>query len=105
MNWIEFTKLELESISRGAVFCFPAKHPFESKVHFMLIEEPESDSGFKFICSSGYHSGQTEVFLPQEATATSGGIDKKWLIDNWTKWVYPETPIEMVQFIEHYSAE
>jgi Immunity protein 45 len=104
MNWIEFLKLEQENIFRGAVFCFPAEHPFESIVHFMLIEETEADSGFKFICSTGYHSGQTEVFLPVEAKGTNGGINRKWLQDNWNNWVYQNASVEAVKYIENYLA-
>ncbi|MCE9686430.1 immunity 45 family protein [Shewanella sp. AS16] len=105
MNWINFLQVDQRAIYRGAVFCFPAEHPFEDTVHFMLIEEPESDSGYKFICSTGYHAGQTEVLLPKVAKDSNGGINLKWLQDNWCKWVYSKTPVEEVTYLESYSAE
>ena len=105
MDWVKFSTLEDEELYRGAVFCFPAEHPFESKVHFMLIEEPESLSGYKFICSTGYHSGATEVFLPEEAEGTDGGINTKWLKENWNKWVYQKVSIDMIEYLENYVAE
>jgi hypothetical protein len=104
MNWTNFSSLKQVSLFKGSVFCFPAEHPFESTVHFMLIEEPESDSGFKFICSTGYHAGQTEVLLPNEAKSTDGGINRKWLQENWNKWVYPNVSIDDVEYIENYIA-
>lgn len=105
MNWIPLIDLDEEVLFRGAVFSFPAKAPFESRVHFMLIEEPESDSGYKMICSTGFHAGQTEVFLPEEAKGDNSGISLNWLILNWTKWIYSHTAVENVLYKESYTAD
>lgn len=45
----------------------------------MIIEESESPTSYKLICSSGYHSGQTELVFPAEAAHKKGGISATWL--------------------------
>ena len=35
------------------------------------------------------------VLFPEEANP-DGGISTKWLITNWTKWVWPESDVNSV---------
>ncbi|MFR2082029.1 MAG: Imm45 family immunity protein [[Eubacterium] siraeum] len=74
----------------GTVFRFPAKHPFESTVDFMLVDYPDTESRFAIYCVSGYHAGQLERLLPQEARGPAGtlSISARWMAENWTKWIY-----------------
>lgn len=102
MNWIRFEEIDEERMYRGVVFRFPAKHPFEKIVDFMIIEEHESPTGFKLICSTGYHAGQTELVFPAEAKHEEGGISVNWVKLNWQKWVYPECNLCEVMYLENY---
>lgn len=104
MQWAPLTQCGEERFFRGVVFRFPAKHPFESIVDFMLIEDHDAPALFKLICSTGYHAGQTELALPLEAKHPAGGISVSWLRDNWKKWVYPECEAHEVNFIKNYGA-
>ena len=72
------------------MFRFPASYPFEDVVDFMIIEDHHSASGYKLICSTGYHAGQTELMLPAEAQSEGGAISVSWVQQNWKKWIYPE---------------
>jgi hypothetical protein len=104
MNWHPLTTCENNSFGRGVVFRFPAKYPFEKIVDFMIIEDHESPTSYKLICSSGYHSGQTELVFPAEAVHKAGGISAAWLKSNWSLWVYPECEATSVKYIECYPS-
>ncbi|WP_376784898.1 Imm45 family immunity protein [Stutzerimonas nitrititolerans] len=104
MNWRPLISCESGSFWRGVVFRFPAKHPFEDIVDFMIIEERESPTAFKLICSFGYHSGQTELVFPAEAKHECGGVSVAWLVENWTKWIYPGCGVESVKYVDCYPS-
>ncbi len=84
------------------MFRFPAKDSFEEVVVFMIIEDHGSPTAFKRICSSGYHSGQTELIFSTEAKHESGGLSVAWLIENWAKWIYPNGCVENVKYANCY---
>jgi hypothetical protein len=102
MKWKSLLSTEEAQLWRGVVFRFPAQYPFEEVVDFMIIEDHDSESFYKIICSSGYHSGQTEVILPVEAKHGSGGISVDWIKKNWSKWIYPECSIDKVKYFDQY---
>lgn len=102
MNWKTLISSNEIRFGRGVVFRFTAQYPFEEIVDFMMIEDHESESFYKIICSSGYHSGQTEVVLPKESEHSTGGISVAWLQKNWNEWIYPHCPLEKVKYIERY---
>ena len=102
MNWNRLEDCSDVNFWRGVVFRFPANKPFEQVVDFMMIEDLDSDSGYKLICSSGYHAGQTELVLPKESSHKEGGISVSWLKENWKKWVYPECELAQVKYLTNY---
>ncbi|MBF8164060.1 Imm45 family immunity protein [Ectopseudomonas hydrolytica] len=79
MNWRPFANCKEKSFGRGVVFRFPAKAPFEKIVDFMIIEEHDSPTFYKLICSSGHHAGQTELVFPAEAKHETGAVSVAWL--------------------------
>ena len=85
----------------GTVFRFPAKYPFESTVDFMLVDYPDTESCFAIYCVSGYHAGKLELLLPQEARGPAGtiSISTRWMVENWTKWIYSECLASDVEVI------
>ena len=107
MEWNNLIELDEEYIGRGTIFRFPAVYPFDSVVDFMLFLDPYSDSGFSLVCVTGYKSGHHEGMLPEEALAEGEviAISKNWLIENWTKWVYPETQPSEVRVASAYPQE
>ena len=104
MNWRSLTTCGKDLFGRGVVFRFPAKQPFEKVVDFMIIEEHDSPTFYKIICSSGYHAGQTELVFPAEAKHESGGISVDWLKKNWSLWVYPECELANVNYVDCYPS-
>lgn len=104
MNWRALLEANEGQLWRGVVFRFPAQYPFEPIADFMIIEDRESASFYKIICSSGYHAGQTEVVLPSEAKHEQGGISVEWVKNNWSTWIYSECPIERVKYIDQYPS-
>ena len=97
MKLVRLLDAENVGFGRGWIFrCNKAEYPYEDKVEFMIREERESPSGFALIVISGHKAGLTLLHIPLEARLVGQGIAKSWLIENWTKWIYPECPIEDV---------
>lgn len=102
---LEWTAAEL---FRGTVFrCLAAKWPYESVVDFMLVEHSESPSGLSIMVVTGYKAGLTLVHLPAEVKPPGGSraVSTQWMVGNWSKWIYPECPVDRVQVIGNYPAE
>jgi hypothetical protein len=70
----------------------------------MMIEDLDSPSRCRIICSTGYHAGQTERVLPAEAKHPNGGIDVEWLKANWSNWIYARCPVEKVLYLKEYPS-
>ncbi len=102
MNWRPLANCKKKSFGRGVVFRFPAKAPFEKIVDFMIIEEHDSPTFYKLICSSGHHAGQTELVFPAEAKHETGAVSVAWLKKNWQAWIYPECEVEAVSYLDCY---
>ncbi|WNJ95686.1 Imm45 family immunity protein [Vibrio ruber] len=91
-----------EQIYRGSVLRFPATHPYEKFVDFMVFEQHQDNTrGMGLIVTSGYKAGLISIVLPSESGKTS--VDKAWLIANWNKWVYPDCNVEDVYLIDCYK--
>ena len=98
MKKVLLAEMEKEAFGRGWIFrCNKAEYPYENKVEFMVREDADSPSGFSLIVISGCKAGLTLVRLPQESFMPDLGIGKEWLVNNWTKWIYPECPVEEVE--------
>lgn len=102
MNWRSLANCKKKSFGRGVVFRFPAKAPFEQIVDFMIIEEHDSPTFYKLICSSGYHAGETELVFTAEAKYEAGTVSVAWLKKNWQTWIYPECEVETVSYVDCY---
>jgi len=86
-----------DNLWRGTILRFKGQYPFEEIVDFMLVDTPSVESSFALICISGYHAGSTECHLPKDAKSMNAhSISRKWLIENWNKWVYPDCSINDV---------
>lgn len=93
---------DYESIGNGIVFRLPAKWPYEDFVDFMVVDY---GGDFSLIVSTGLKAGLVLINLPKECSSDKyRGIDKNWLISNWSKWVYPECYVNDVYVIERYES-
>ena len=93
-----------ELISRGYIFRLPASWPYESVVDFMVVDLPDEKFGHSLVVASGNKSGLMLIQLPIESRAPGHGISTRWLIDNWSKWVYPECDVNDVFLYERSAA-
>lgn len=90
-----------EELYRGTTFRFHATYSFEEIVEFMLINYPNSESGYAIICISGYCAGHVERVLPKEALCKNGvNVSTRWLVNNWNKEITPNTIVEEIYLIE-----
>ncbi|MDX8349566.1 Imm45 family immunity protein [Cognatiyoonia sp. IB215446] len=81
-----------EVLTRGMLFRFPARQPYESYVDFMLYQPIEADVSMGLVVSSGIKAGLIAVHLPSEAKVLGRGdcISAGWLKSNWSTWVYSD---------------
>jgi hypothetical protein len=93
------------SIFHGNVLRVRGKYPYEQYVDFMLFETQAEDTPHGLIVTSGYKAGLILVYLPIESSSPKGGVDRKWMVNNWNKWVYPDCNISDVYLIDGYEAE
>lgn len=93
-----------DSLSRGVVLRFPATWPYEDLVDALLISLPNGDTEYTLVVATGHKAGLVLIHLPKESGhQQSRSISKQWLINNWSKWIYPECRVEDVYILEHYS--
>lgn len=89
-------------ISRGMIFRLPACWPYEEVVDFMVVEFAETHG---LVVSSGYKAGLILIKLPQESHLKEmRALSTEWIIDNWTKWIYPECDVNDVYLLDGYIA-
>jgi len=104
--WRKLTDPAPEEISRGAVFRFPARWPYEDTVDYLLTEH-DSDAGFALVVASGYKAGVIRLVLPPEARIARPGvraISRCWVISNWERWIYEECGARDVLIADGYPA-
>ena len=70
---------------------------------FIIINtiEKKVERKFGLIVTSGYKSGSILILLPDECLCVNGGVSKKWILENWNKWIY-DCNINEVLFSENY---
>ena len=85
------------AIGRGQIFRLPARWPYEEIVDFMVVDIPDGEYGHSIIVLSGNKAGRLVVRLPLEScSAGVHGVSQEWIVKNWSKWVYPDCPVENV---------
>jgi len=87
-GWVKLTKLVGKSFSRGTLIRFPSSYPFENEV-IMMVSEAPNGNGLCLITVTGYKAGiNCYQKFPESEVNSEIGAD--WLIQNWSKWVWPE---------------
>jgi hypothetical protein len=95
--------IEESQIWRGAIFRVRGSYPYEETVDFMVVETTDEERPLGIMVATGYSAGHTFVHLPPEALVLrTASISVAWLKVNWSKWVYPDCPVEDVLFMERY---
>lgn len=94
---------KVPALPRGTVFRLNGSYPYEASVDFMLVFDQSWDSPLAIMVATGHSAGHIVVYLPVEClSAGTVMLSTEWLLANWSKWVYPECPIEDVYYLEHY---
>lgn len=83
-------------LRRGTLIKFSAKLPFEENVIMMICDVPIRERTKGLITVTGYKAGINPfVAFPKEADCEAG-VSRKWLQENWCKWVYEESDLNDV---------
>ncbi|WP_447837777.1 Imm45 family immunity protein [Aeromonas salmonicida] len=97
--------LDMDVLWRGSLLRLPAKPPYEEYVEFMVFETQKEETPYGLIISSGYKAGLILVYLPKESCSSGGGVERQWIIDNWSLWIYPDCGIEMVFYADNRNVD
>lgn len=98
-KWIKLVDCEETEFWRGMLLCFSASYPFEDKVVMMLSQHRMGEEPFDLVTITGHKSGiNPYVVFPKESQISSDklALSKEWLIQNWTKWVWPDGDVNDV---------
>jgi len=97
MKWIRLVDSEEEYLPRGTVFRLPGEYPYEDVVDFMVFDPEQEGEGQGLIVTSGYKAGLILVILPKESAGEgSRTLSRKWVVENWSHWIYPECDVSDV---------
>lgn len=97
MNWTPLTHYPNENLERGLFLKFSAPTLPEKKIITMICEEMNTSGlGKALITVSGYKAGISYFVVFPINELDNGNLKKKWLIDNWQKWVYADCTAEEV---------
>ncbi|MDR6741121.1 hypothetical protein J2X56_003145 [Herbaspirillum sp. 1173] len=107
MAWKKLVTLEdCEYIMHGAIFRVKGVWPYEEFVDFMLVDMADDRTRHALVVSSGRKAGLVLVRLPLDSGSPTGNtLSRKWLIENWGKWVYPQCSVQDVFFLPRYEAQ
>ncbi len=93
-------------IERGMILRCKGSYPYESLVDFLVCEpfcyEDDKD-GYMLVVCSGYKAGLKFCQFPNSSLPKEYpmGIDKDWLINNWSTYGYFDCKIEDVEILEN----
>ncbi|MEB3097689.1 MULTISPECIES: Imm45 family immunity protein [Achromobacter] len=104
MNAKKIIESSVDSIQSGNILRVHGKYPYEEWVDFMVYEVPADERAYGLIVTSGYKAGSVVVHLPKESHSESCGLNKDWVVSNWSKWIYPECDVMDVYLIDGYVA-
>jgi hypothetical protein len=98
---IEFSKTNVE---RGALLRFPAGDSFEEHAVMMVCEAPGDSERTGLMTISGYKPG-TNCYVVFPGDAETNPLPTKWLVNNWSHWVWPLGDVTQVQIREPLRAD
>lgn len=86
-------------IPRGTVFRFPSNlDGWGETLDLMMYLHNEVQLGL--VVTSGPRAGHVVCYLPSDALLPNTAmVSTRWLQENWTKWVWPETPVSEVEVV------
>jgi Immunity protein 45 len=104
MIWTPLTHYQNEVIPRGALLKFITPTNVDNEQVLMVCEEAgTSGAGKGLISITGYKAGITYyVVFPCEAI--ENGLQKSWLIKNWSRWVCADCDIRDVLICDNFRA-
>lgn len=107
MELSKLANLDTDIVRYGSVFRFPGGWPYEPMVDFLLAYSPGGERESALIVATGHKAGLIAILLPPESgcdEAGGSGISKRWVIDNWNKWIWPDCSVDDVYVIDRYDA-
>ncbi|RCW20215.1 immunity protein 45 of polymorphic toxin system [Ciceribacter lividus] len=91
------------ALPRGTVFRLKGRHPYEESVDFMLVLDEAWANPLVLVVATGYSAGHVVVSLPPECMLEGTVmLSTAWLLENWSKWVYPDCAVEDVHYLQNY---
>lgn len=97
-------RVSADSLFRGGVFRVSNVPGYEKWVDLMLFETQDEHNPYGLVVSSGYKAGLILVRFPLGCISEGGGLDREWIINNWSFWVVPDGDVSEVYFSNGYES-
>jgi hypothetical protein len=98
MKWQRLIDLKDDYIKVGTFFKFHPCDFFAGERVIEVIMCPSSSdyAAFEFFVTAGYESGTRLTFVPIDMAEKCDHLKKSWLIENWYRYMYPESNLSDV---------
>ena len=103
IKWINFLEYSEEYICKGNILRLYGFNENEEYTDLLFFDPSEEDCSLGVIILSGKKSGNIFVYFPFEARYNDTRLmSKRWLINNWSKWLSPSSDIKKSEFIYEF---
>lgn len=100
IKWTSLISYKEEFICKGAVIKIPNFNEYEDFTELMFFESSQSDCSLSLLIITGSKSGSIWVHLPIESYYESTRlVSSKWIINNFNKWISPNSDIKTVKLL------
>ncbi|MDY7575716.1 Imm45 family immunity protein [Actimicrobium sp. CCI2.3] len=98
MNWIKLVDFEDEYLKIGTFLKF---HPCdffagERVIEVIMCPSSSNYAAFEFFVTAGHESGKRLSFVPIVKVDKCDYLEKSWLLENWYRYIYPESNLSDV---------
>lgn len=100
IKWVSLIDHEEDYICSGSILEIVNLYDFENKTQVIVFDPLKDDCGLALLIISGRKAGSIYVVFPKESNfGDTRMLSKKWIIDNFYKWIAPNSDIKETLFL------
>ena len=100
IKWLKLIEYKEDYISIGSILEIPNLYDFENRTQVIVFDSLRDNCGLALLVVSGIKAGSIYVIFPEESKyKNTRMMSKKWLLDNFYKWISPNSNIKETLFL------
>lgn len=100
IKWLKLIEYKEDYISIGSILEIPNLYDFENRTQVIIFDSLRDNCGLALLVVSGIKAGSIYVIFPEESKyKNTRMMSKKWLLDNFYKWISPNSNIKETLFL------